>query len=220
MRFGPHIRLLAEVVIVSTVVLAFVSLPECAKGPKTWLMAPWALTLGALLPTVVMGRSVRGLGVCWGRAREGLPLLCAGVAAVFLLGIFGRAVLGCLFMEPPLVVRVPESQWVSWLVFQIAYVAVPEELFFRGYFLSNSRRLLGTFLKARPSTAQYGAMVLSAGVFALSHMLALGGIASFLIFFPGLIFSWFLIRMRTIVAPVLLHAAANAGYALMVKEAV
>ncbi len=57
--------------------------------------------------------------------------------------------------------------------------------------------------------------MLAAGVFALCHVLVLGDAVSALTFFPGLIFGWLFLRMGSLIPSILLHAAANIGYAML-----
>jgi membrane protease YdiL (CAAX protease family) len=67
----------------------------------------------------------------------------------------------------------------------------------------------------KASVAERAAILLSAGVFALSHMLILGNAASLLTFFPGLIFGWLFVKIGSLVPAILMHGVANIGYAMM-----
>lgn len=219
-RREPHIWFLMEVVVVSTTVLGLVCLVRHLSEQQAGIVIPWVLTLGALLPTLARGRGLNELGIQLGRVRQDLVLLGAGAVSVFVVGVIARGMLDRLLDEPPLTAAVQENRWVVWVLFQIAYVALPEELFFRGYFLGGSARLLGWDGTAGRSSAEYGGMVLSAGLFAIFHALSFGSPISLLTFFPGLLFAWVYVRMQTIVAPVLLHTAANMGYAIMASDVV
>lgn len=95
-----------------------------------------------------------------------------------------------------------------WLFTQLLVVALPEEMFFRGYILGRLRasfpprqRLLGT---------PFGfAHVLSAGLFAVIHLVLVPSPARLLVFFPGLLFAWLAERSRGVFAPAMHHALAN-----------
>lgn len=100
--------------------------------------------------------------------------------------------------------------WLGWMLLgQLLVVALPEEMFFRGYVLSRLRtvlpptwRLLGT---------PFGlAHVLAAVLFALVHLFAVPSPHRLLVFFPGLLFGWLAERSRGSVAPAIHHALANA----------
>jgi membrane protease YdiL (CAAX protease family) len=91
---------------------------------------------------------------------------------------------------------------------QLVVVALPEELFFRGYLLGRleealppRRRFLGGGLGA--------ALLLSALLFALGHVLVDGNPRRLAVFFPGLLFGWLRSATGSIFAGTLVHAAAN-----------
>jgi hypothetical protein len=91
---------------------------------------------------------------------------------------------------------------------QLVVVALPEELFFRGLLLGRleqalppSRRVLGGGIG--------WALVLSALLFALGHVLVDLDPRRFAVFFPGLLFGWMRSATGSIMAGTLCHAAAN-----------
>jgi membrane protease YdiL (CAAX protease family) len=173
------------------------------------------LVTGALLPTLIWGRDLAGLGLRWGQVRQGLVLLSLGGACLLVVGLLCVALLRQVSIQPPLVPSVPKERWLQWVLFQFAYAAFPEELFFRGYVLSGSLCLLKGTRRMNASVAELVAILLSAGVFALSHTLILGNAASLLTFFPGLIFGWLFVKIGSLVPAVLMHGGANIGYAIM-----
>jgi membrane protease YdiL (CAAX protease family) len=91
---------------------------------------------------------------------------------------------------------------------QLIVIALPEELFFRGYIQGRledafppSRTLLG---------AKVGvAWILTAAVFGLGHFLVTFEPQMLTRFFPGLLFGWMFARTRSILAGTLFHAACN-----------
>lgn len=87
-------------------------------------------------------------------------------------------------------------------------VALPEEMFYRGYLQSRLDqawpprwRVLGTPVGA--------GVLLASLVFALGHLLATPHITRLAVFFPSLIFAWLRARTGGIGSSVLYHAACN-----------
>ncbi len=216
MRFGPHIWLLGEVCVVSAIVVGLLGLSHRLGGSWASWAAPWILSVGALLPTLAQRRGVHELGFQLGRVTQGVRVLCLGSAA--LLGAGLGVILLCKLTggTPPLAAAIPRQQALLWIVAQFGYVALPEELFFRGY-LIHTLDLVSMSRKSGTVTP-FANMVLSAGVFGFAHLLALGRVDAVLTFFPGLIFAWLFVTTRSLMAPVLLHGAANVGYALLLRE--
>jgi hypothetical protein len=91
---------------------------------------------------------------------------------------------------------------------QVVAVALPEEFFFRGFLQTRleevwpaRRRVLG---------APVGrALVVSAALFALGHLLVDGNPLRLAVFFPGLVFGWMRARTGSILAGTLFHALCN-----------
>jgi len=117
----------------------------------------------------------------------------------------------------PAAISIPRENLFLWTLFQLLYIALPEELFFRGYILGNSRGLQQGLPEQNPSSWRPGRLVLSAGFFALAHVLVSGDAASLFTFFPGLLFAWLFVRMESLIPVILLHGAANIGYAVMLE---
>jgi len=87
-------------------------------------------------------------------------------------------------------------------------VALPEEVFFRGYLLGrleavwpSRRSLFGAPVGA--------ALVVSAVLFALGHFLVDFNPQRLAVFFPALVFGWMRARTGSVAAGALFHAACN-----------
>jgi len=100
----------------------------------------------------------------------------------------------------------PDFLWLA--LSQIVVVALPEEVFFRGY--------LHQRIEARyPSTRRFlGANVgptlwLTSALFAAGHVLVDFDPRRFAVFFPGLVFGWMRARSGSITAGVVYHALCN-----------
>jgi len=97
---------------------------------------------------------------------------------------------------------------LEWCAVEVIVVALPEELFFRGFLL----RLLEQRFppKRRWKGGGIGlALVLSALAFALVHLPKDGDPRALATFFPGLLFGWMRSRTGSILASTATHASAN-----------
>jgi membrane protease YdiL (CAAX protease family) len=151
-----------------------------------------------------------------------IGLTIAALAIVVVLPLFGAAFLSFfryLCLEAPRFVpgscsQVQHPHWrlppdfALMAAGQLIVVALPEELFFRGY-------LQGRLEEALPPTrtilgARLGwAWILVAALFALGHYLVSFEPQMLTRFFPGLAFGWMYARTRSILAGTLFHAACN-----------
>ena len=221
LRRGSYVFVPLERVFVSAVVVALLGVCRRVGGSGTWFLGPFILTVGAMLPTLLHrdGR-LSDLGFQVGRTRRDVWLLVMTCAGMLALGFAGVFVLKHLSIEPPARISIPTEGLPLWILFQFMYVALPEELFFRGYILSNGMKLRQEAAASASSLWIWANQVFSAGLFALSHVLVSGEAASSLTFLPGLIFAWIYVRVGSLVPLVLLHGAANIGYALVLETIV
>ncbi len=154
----------------------------------------------------------------WGRGFAVAAGVCAVVFPLFFLGFLGYAHL--LPFLPPGLSRLlapyalpvtPHFRLPSRLgllaLSQLLVVALPEELFYRGWMqttwaAASSRRV-------RVLGAMLGAGFLSTQVlFALGHLVVLE-VWRLGTFFPGLLFGWLRERTGDVAAPVFVHALSN-----------
>jgi len=152
----------------------------------------------------------------------GLGLVIAAVAIAVVLPLFGVGFLvavraacthapslvpGSCFRAFHPVWRVP-GDFPMQVAAQLVVVALPEELFFRGY-------VQGRLEDALPPTrtlwgARVGwAWILGAALFGLGHFLVTFEPQMLTRFFPGLAFGWMYARTRSILPSTLFHAACN-----------
>jgi membrane protease YdiL (CAAX protease family) len=104
---------------------------------------------------------------------------------------------------------------LAWLLYQFLYVAVAEEIFFRGYVQNNILNLLTAQNISQKPSRNWLSIILSASVFAVAHVIVLGRFISVVTFFPGLLLGWLFIRTKSLIAPILFHAMANVSYLAM-----
>jgi membrane protease YdiL (CAAX protease family) len=91
---------------------------------------------------------------------------------------------------------------------QLVVVALPEELFFRGFMLGKLEKLYP------PRRRLFGggiglALILSSLAFALVHLPKNGDPRMLATFFPALLFGWMRSRTGSIMAPTIAHGASN-----------
>ena len=100
------------------------------------------------------------------------------------------------------------NSFAEFCIVQLVVVALPEELFFRGYLLAllekrwpPTRRILGGGVGI--------ALVLSAAAFAIIHLPKDGDPRALATFFPGLLFGWMRSTTGSILASTVTHASSN-----------
>jgi membrane protease YdiL (CAAX protease family) len=227
-RRGPvSMSLAVETLVVTTGAIGAITLLHArgSVGPQ-WLTIPAVLVMAALVPAWIAGRDFPHIGLHLDQA--GLAVGTLGPVCVYalLVAFLSLWVLTLLSLPLPLRPIVPQGQsWCAWLVYQFLYVAVAEEVFFRGYVQANTMRLLSHCGLGRttdpnpPSAIRHPqcliTMFVSAACFALAHVVVQGQITSLLTFLPGLILAWLFLRTGSLLAPILFHGLANVSYAVM-----
>lgn len=87
-------------------------------------------------------------------------------------------------------------------------IALPEEVFHRGYLMSALEELWPP--KRRILGARLGlAAVVASLLFAVGHLVSMAEVARLATFFPALVFSWLWRRSGSLWAPALFHTASN-----------
>jgi len=221
--------LLAETTLVTIAVILMIrflsrgSISGALWGRVFWFAAPAVLVAAALVPTIIRRDRFAQIGLSARQVKLALLTVCGACAVVFPATYAGLWLLRYYGLELPLRVALPENrQWLSWVVYQFLYVAVAEEVFFRGYLQGNILRLTDTMKwRSREWPAPSGlqdwvSIVLSAACFAGAHIILQGQAASALTFLPGLILGWLFIRTRSLLAPILFHGLANTCYCIMI----
>jgi len=106
--------------------------------------------------------------------------------------------------------------WLTFVLWQLAMIALSEELFFRGF--------VQTSLNARWTTrwrvlgAEVGwAWPMTALLFAAGHLATAPHPARLLVFFPGLLMGWLRERTGGLLAPIVFHGLANLAMELLVR---
>jgi len=98
-----------------------------------------------------------------------------------------------------------QPQQLSYALATLLFAALPEEWFFRAYFMIRLRQNLGSNMLA--------ANLVTSLVFSLLHGLTQSWTQAVLVFLPSLAFGWFYQRSRDIVLVILTHGLSNLLYA-------
>ena len=205
------IKLLAETVLITIAAVLAIKL-----FGTNWFITPCILVCAALIPAVIKKTQLREIGLSFGQTKHSLILLswtCLLVFPAMFCGLWLLRFYGVNFPLQPILPQ--DQQWVSWLFYQFMYVAVAEEVFFRGFLQTNIIRLMRKVKTKHPSTRLWVGVVTSAACFAVAHVIVQGQIISSLTFLPGLLLGWLFIRTRSLLAPILFHGLANLAYYLM-----
>ncbi|MBN1805969.1 MAG: CPBP family intramembrane metalloprotease [Sedimentisphaerales bacterium] len=205
--------LVIEILCVTVVTVTLIRLLDVYINSQIdWIIAPCLLITAGLAPTFLRKKRLAEIGLCLGQPRMILRILGATCVILFPLLLGGIFLLRRFNIELPLGPIIPQERWVSWVAYQLMYVAVAEEIFFRGYFQSNVLRLLTMTIRKKHAILEKNCVMISATVFAISHCLILGKIMPIITFFPGLVFGWLLVRTKSLLAPILFHGLANIFY--------
>lgn len=106
--------------------------------------------------------------------------------------------------------------FASFVAAQLVVVALPEEVFFRGWMQTRlhdafaPRRMLGAWLHP-------GVVILQAALFAVVHVFAEPHPARLAVFFPGLVFAWLRGWRGGVGAAIVFHAISNVFSELLVR---
>jgi hypothetical protein len=107
--------------------------------------------------------------------------------------------------------KAKRSYWwlFNLLMLQVLLVALPEELFYRGYLQTRLDSLVGKDRRVFGVDVNVASIVLTSALFALGHIITIWHPARLAVFFPSLIFGWMRRATGGILAPILFHAACN-----------
>lgn len=180
---------------------------------QTWFVTPAILIAAALIPTVINRRDFTRIVISNKKIRHSLVLLAWACIVTFPLMVCGLWLMRYWGLELPLRAALPSAQgWFCWLFYQFMYVAVAEEVFFRGYVQDNILKSTSTSPQEQRRLLQWITIIISAVFFAAAHTIVRGELYSILTFLPGLVLGWLFVRTRSLLAPILFHGLANVAY--------
>ena len=211
------LRLALETILVTIAALAAVKALNVQRALNVrWILIPGILVAAALIPTWIARREFPRLGLHARDAGRALGTVCLVSVVVLPFVFFGLWLLTRLGLPIPLrPAMVEQSDWGSWLCYQFLYVAVAEEVFFRGYVQANAMRLLAGRPWRSHAAQQAIVLFISAACFASAHVVVQGRMISLLTFLPGLLLAWLFLRTRSLLAPIVFHGLANVAYGII-----
>ena len=165
-------------------------------SPVVWLYLPLLPLLLRRRSLAPYGYAIRSWRLTWSRRLLVAPgFLCAFAIS---MGVW-RLLVG----TPPLAEGTRLSG--DMIVRQLLWIALPEELFFRGYVL---QRLQDATTPRQPPCSR-GPLLLSAALFALAHVVTLSGWGRAAVFFPACLLAWLRVHSQGLLLPTLFHWLAN-----------
>ncbi len=213
---GSRLRRFDISLLTETVLITIAAVLAVKIFSASWFMTPCILVSAALIPTAIKKSNPSEIGLSFGQAKHSLIVLGWTCLVVFPAMFCGLWLLKSYGLNLPLRPIMPRNQeWVSWLFYQFMYVAVAEEVFFRGFLQGNILRLMNPVMARQRTLQHWVSIVISAACFAAAHMIVQGQIISVLTFLPGLVFGWLFIRTKSLLAPILFHGLANMSYCVI-----
>jgi hypothetical protein len=149
---------------------------------------------------------VRGAAAGLARALAWAAVAAATVSIPFFLLWRRWWSLSSVPLSIPLAMR-PFENW-SDVSGQVFVIALPEEAFYRGYLQSRFDQLWGARWSVFGAKLGPGCLV-SAGIFALGHLVTVHSPGRLAVFVPALAFGWLRARTGGIGASILFHAFCN-----------
>jgi len=212
----PSMSLAVETAVVAVGAIIAVRLLHVYRPAALhWLLIPCTLVAAGLVPPWIARRDFPSIGLHAESSRRAVKIVgltCLCVLPTVYLGLWLLTSLGLPIPLRP--VLAGQQSRLTWLLYQFLYVAAAEEVFFRGYLQANATRLLRERRLSRPAQ-RWIAIAISAGCFALAHVVVQGQIVSALTFLPGLLMAWLFVRTHSLLAPILFHGLANVSYGIM-----
>ncbi|MEL6349589.1 MAG: type II CAAX endopeptidase family protein [Myxococcota bacterium] len=102
------------------------------------------------------------------------------------------------------------KELLTLVAYQLFFVAIPEEFFYRGYFQTRLNEVFARRFLIFGTPMGWGS-VLACLFFAFGHSLVLFQWWHFATFFPGMVFAWMRERTGGVVAGAFFHAVCNIG---------
>lgn len=105
-----------------------------------------------------------------------------------------------------------ERSWwwlLNLVLVQLLLVALPEEVFYRGYLQTRLDQLVGRDRRVLGVDVNVASLLITSALFAVGHYATIPAPARLAVFFPSLLFGWMRRATGGVAAPVVYHAACN-----------
>jgi membrane protease YdiL (CAAX protease family) len=207
--------LVAEMAAVFLAVLAVIVAIHWSGLQASWWVVPGVLVAAGVVPFAIKGQAAPPLGKVKTLGPDLRVVLYTCLAVFPATYVLVRLAYRMDLVAPPALAH--PSSYLTWVAYQFLYVAVGEEIFFRGYVLSSLRL---AFDGGRHTASQrmhgrdWGAVLVSSALFAVAHCAVQGKINAGVTFMPGLVLGWLFARTGRLLAPVVFHGAANVFWLL------
>jgi len=100
--------------------------------------------------------------------------------------------------------------WIfNLIIFQFLLVALPEEVFYRGYLQSRLDQVFTKETKVFGVSVSIMSLVVTSALFAIGHYITVPSVHRLAVFFPSLLFGWMRRASGGILAPLIFHALCN-----------
>jgi membrane protease YdiL (CAAX protease family) len=210
------VSLIAETFIVTIATIVSVRFLIVGASKIAWLAVPTLLVIAAFIPSMIRSTNFVSIGISKEQIKLSLTVVAWACMFTFPILLLGQLILRSLGLALPMQPQIPQVQsWIYWLLYQFMYVAVAEEVFFRGYVQRNINRITDTFDWGNYGTRNLTCIILSATCFAAAHVIVQGQLVSFVTFLPGLVLGWLFVRTGSLLAPILFHGLANTFYFML-----
>ena len=186
--------MLIATAVVTALVAALMNVQGGAYG-LAWLLIAAVWVCGALAAAAVQKMARADLGLVAPRPGTDLRVFLLSGAIIFPLLFLGVWLASRARLALPLLPAPSGGRWAPWILYQFAYVAAPEELFFRGYVQGSLRLCLKSLAPERSRLWDPLALTAAAVLFAGAHVAVFHSAVQAWVFFPALIFGW--LRART-----------------------
>jgi membrane protease YdiL (CAAX protease family) len=123
----------------------------------------------------------------------------------------GRLRLGALRVESASVGEGRRDAWwlLLTLITQLLLVAIPEEVFYRGYLQTRLDRLIGRDREVFGALFNWESALVCSALFAVAHVATIPHPARLAVFFPSLLFGWMRRAYGDTLTPAIYHALCN-----------
>jgi|GEM_PF-2344855 len=204
----------------------FKSLAMCALGifivrniestalPAKWILIPITWIALTLIPIYFNSALINSLGLSSEKTVENRKYIVLCMIFLFPITYLSVLTMDQLGLPLPNLSQINLHHMILWALYQLCYVAVCEEFFFRGYLASILLPCKKHPISNKNWRLNIIYILVSSLLFAVSHIVISESLAGILTFIPGVALAYIFIRTQSIFVTIILHAGANIFYVL------